>query len=385
MYEWVIIGGGIHGCTTANFLVEKGAAVDRMKIIDPHAAPLTRWKKRTSYIGMEFLRSPSVHHIDRDPFSLQKHADRIEDTRNFYGKYKRPNLEMFNEHAEQTFQKKGLMEAWVQGTVQTLQRENSRWRIATKEGLSFEAKNVVVAIRPNNRLHIPSWAEKFRGEGIYHIYEEEAPLMESLAPAVTVIGGGISAAHTVIKLAQLYPGKVTLLKRHPFRLHSFDSDPGWLGPKNLTAFQQTKSYEARREQITNARHRGSLPKDIYMKLKRLEKQQLIEIIDGEVAQVEKKNKQLQVRLKSEETFVTAAMLLATGFQSSLEDEKWLHALRENENLPCAKCGYPIVSSSLEWCGHLYVTGPLSELEIGPVAGNISGAQKAAERIAASVI
>lgn len=384
MYEWIIIGGGIHGCTVANFLVEKGASVNKMKIIDPHTEPLARWKKRTSYIGMEFLRSPSVHHIDRDPFSLQKHADKAEDAKNFYGKYKRPNLAMFNEHAEKTFRNNHLEQAWQQGTVQQVHREEEHWIVGTKEGNNYTAKNVVVAIRPNNRLQIPEWAEPFHGNGMYHIYEEDIPSMQELTPPFTVVGGGISAAHTAVKLAALYPGKVTLLKRHAFRLHSFDSDPGWLGPKNLSAFYQTKSYEERRQQITKARHRGSLPRDLFLKLKRLEKQGLIAMKDGEVDHVEKYEGQLQLRTKQEETWTTGTVLLATGFQSSLEEEAWLHTLREKENLPCAKCGYPIVSSSLEWCGHLYVAGPLSELEIGPVAGNISGAQKAAERITAGV-
>lgn len=40
--------------------------------------------------------------------------------------------------------------------------------------------------------------------------------------------------------------------------------------------------------------------------------------------------------------------------------------------------------SLEWCPHLYVTGPLAELEIGPIARNISGARQAAERIVQSI-
>ncbi|WP_226526852.1 hypothetical protein [Metabacillus niabensis] len=72
--------------------------------------------------------------------------------------------------------------------------------------------------------------------------------------------------------------------------------------------------------------------------------------------------------------------MATGFNSNLPDESWLKALIETENLRCASCGYPIINQKLEWCPHLFVSGPLAELEIGPVSRNISGARKAAERI-----
>ena len=53
---------------------------------------------------------------------------------------------------------------------------------------------------------------------------------------------------------------------------------------------------------------------------------------------------------------------------------------ETLELPCAECGYPIVSKTLQWGPDLYVTGALAELEMGPIARNISGARQAAERI-----
>ena len=75
MYDWLVIGGGIHGCTVASFLLKKGKVrVERLCIIDPHDKPMYKWQKNTERIGMEYLRSPSVHHIDVDPFSLQKYA-----------------------------------------------------------------------------------------------------------------------------------------------------------------------------------------------------------------------------------------------------------------------------------------------------------------------
>ena len=58
----------------------------------------------------------------------------------------------------------------------------------------------------------------------------------------------------------------------------------------------------------------------------------------------------------------------------------LSHLIQAENLPCSECGYPLVSEGLEWAPRLHVMGALAELEIGPIARNISGARHAAERI-----
>nr|WP_249023480.1 hypothetical protein [Planococcus salinarum] len=49
-------------------------------------------------------------------------------------------------------------------------------------------------------------------------------------------------------------------------------------------------------------------------------------------------------------------------------------------MKCANCGFPIVNGNLQWDQNLYVMGSLAELEIGPIAKNISGARQAAERI-----
>jgi hypothetical protein len=49
-------------------------------------------------------------------------------------------------------------------------------------------------------------------------------------------------------------------------------------------------------------------------------------------------------------------------------------------LPFAPCGYPVVNRYLAWGRGLFVTGALAELELGPVARNISGARRAGERL-----
>jgi hypothetical protein len=52
-------------------------------------------------------------------------------------------------------------------------------------------------------------------------------------------------------------------------------------------------------------------------------------------------------------------------------------------LPLAPCGYPVLDQRLCWAPGLYVSGPLAELEIGPVAQNLLGARLAGERLDAA--
>ena len=73
-----------------------------------------------------------------------------------------------------------------------------------------------------------------------------------------------------------------------------------------------------------------------------------------------------------------------GFIPSLPGKDWLGKLIKDLNLSCAKCGYPIISKTLQWYPQLYVSGPLAELEIGPIARNISGARHAAEKIVSNL-
>lgn len=384
MYEWIIIGGGIHGCTIGNYLIKnKKTTIEKLLIIDPHKEPMEKWRTYTRKIGMEYLRSPSVHHIDVPVFSLQ-HFKKPNDYRAFYGQYKRPSLHLFDEHCDMVFQEVQLKKAWKQGRVISVYRDSDNWIVQTDDGESFMTKNLVLSVSVNEKLHMPEWA-KASSNDVLHIFSKELKNLSELTPSIVVVGGGITAAHTVISLCSMFPGKVTLLSRHNIRVHGFDSDPGWLGPKYMNSFLKITDYGLRRESIRHARNRGSMPNDVYQKISRLEKEGVLQVVYDEVLTTSSQEQTSVLHLKSGTQLAAQTVLLATGFDSNLPEEGWLKSLIETENLKCATCGYPIVNQKLEWCSHLFVSGPLAELEIGPVSRNISGARKAAERIVNGLI
>ena len=387
MYEWVIIGGGIQGMTLAAYLMKTGKTkADELAVVDRHAEPLANWKRSTKVISMPYLRSPSVHHIDVDPFSLQSFVKKgsYHKRTAFYGLYKRPSLEVFNDHCEHLFNDLSIKETWVQGHVQGALKTNDGWQVHLKNGSEIHGKRLVLAIGIGEQLNMPDWAIDLDSQyprRVYHIFDETMPEFDAMKLPITIIGGGITSIHLALKLSELYPNQVTLLKRHPFRIHDFDSDPGWLGPKRQNAFRNIESYVKRREEIITARHRGSIPHDLHIKLLNRVKNGSLAVKEGKVVRGEVKNGSIHL-FDKEGKFIaqTGTVLLATGYLPSLPGSEWIKPMIETLELPCAECGYPIVSKTLQWGPDLYVTGALAELEMGPIARNISGARQAAERI-----
>ncbi|NJP06224.1 MAG: hypothetical protein HC837_11670 [Chloroflexaceae bacterium] len=175
---------------------------------------------------------------------------------------------------------------------------------------------------------------------------------------------------------------MTLLMRHALRKHQLDSDPGWIGPKYQTGFQQLSNYGERRAVIQQARNRGSVPPDVVVQLRRAIKAGALQVRQAEVAEAFLLDSgAIQLVLADHSTPLESdCVVLATGFAPQRPGGRWLDAAVAALELPVAPCGYPIVDATLRWTDGLYVMGPLAELEIGPVARNITGARQAAERI-----
>ncbi|WP_406944247.1 FAD/NAD(P)-binding protein [Halobacillus sp. SY10] len=378
MYKWVIIGGGIQGCTVASYLLHsKKADTPSLKVIDPHEDPLHRWKTLTRRVGMKYLRSTSVHHLDPDPHSLRKFSKKEEYAQPFIGRYDRPRLDLFNDYHEGLFQRYEWNDFWMQATVTGLEKKTDGWEINT-DGRSISAERVVLAIGVNNRPHLPEWAD-LSDKRMGHLFSSDEV---KISGSLVIVGGGISAAHLANTYAMDGEKEVTLLKRHPFRIKDFDSDPGWLGPKYMNDFHKVTCYEKRREMIKAARHRGSITNGLSVKLKRHEREGRLKIITDQIEEAAYVKDHIHLSLKENDGIKAQTVLLATGADQCVPGMEWLEGVIHSCALRTAPCGFPVVDAHLEWGPGLYVAGALAELEIGPSARNIAGARRAAERIAA---
>lgn len=385
MLSWLIIGGGIHGTHLAIALVRRfGVARRQLRVLDPYGTPLASWQECCERVGMPFLRSPAVHNIGAGPHELLDFArwKGSEADSRFAPPYARPSRSLFQAHCRHVIAQSRIDRLFLRGTARALHVRGDRVLVETDRG-SIEAERVVLALGARQQPRWPEWAKALRKAGgeIQHVFDEDARVAgHGSRTPVAVVGGGLSAVQVALRLAREREDQVILLSRSPLRVHQFDADPGWLGPKFLDGFARTSSLAQRRQLITDARHTGSIPPDTH-----LEVQEAIDEgrIRAEVAEVRAACLDMDgtTRLETDRGPLTARrVLLATGFDSRRPGGGPVDSLVEECGLPIAACGYPIIDGALRWQGRLFVTGPLAELEIGPVSRNISGARKAAERI-----
>lgn len=380
--DWLVVGGGIHGVHIAASLLA-GARVNpsRLRIIDPEPRLLARWRRFSAATGMTHLRSPSVHHLDPDPHALQRFASKRRRGRvsHFALPYSRPSLELFDAHCDHVIANAGLADLHIEDRVIGCEMDRARARVQLARGAVVEVANVVLALGSSDQPYRPEWA---RGASprVQHVFEARFDdSLSDTAESVAVVGGGISACQVALRLHE-QGHLVHLVTRHPLRAHQFDSDPGWLGPKLMASFSQERDPDRRRAIISRARHRGSAPPDVLRRLERACAGARLRRHEASVLGLDVDAGAVRLRLASGVELGVERVLLATGFSARRTGGAWVDELVESAGLACASCGYPIVDQRLRWHPRVFVSGPLAELELGPVARNIAGARRAADRL-----
>lgn len=383
--DWLIVGGGVHGTHLSHVLVNRaGIAPARVRVIDPQETAVASFWRVTAATGMRYLRSPSVHHLDLHPYALRRFAKKGAGKRlaRFAYPYERPGLAFFRAHTEYLVREHGLGLLRERGRAVAIARIDQGYRVETDRG-AFDSRRVVLALGLGEQLCLPDWSRCLVGDGrIEHIFSPSFS-RETIATArnVAIVGGGISAAQLTCALVATGTA-VTVVARHAPRVHRFDSDPDWLGPKAMSRFARTPDVRERRRLIANARHRGSMPPEIAGDLRRELGRGRAKWLEAEPIAADLTVGGVRVQLdRAPHAIEVDRVVLATGFEGHrpggalLADEAI-----DRFGLPCAECGYPLVSPRLEWGEGLFVTGPLAELELGPTARNIAGARTAGERI-----
>jgi cation diffusion facilitator CzcD-associated flavoprotein CzcO len=386
--DWLVIGGGVHGTHLSHALVHRGGvARARLRVLDPHEAPLAVFWRMTEATGMQYLRSPGVHHVDLHPHALRRFAKKGPGKKHarFVYPYDRPGLAFFRAHAEHVVREHRLDALRERCRAVSIERTADGYRVETDRG-ALESRRVVLALGLGEQLCLPPWARSSVEHGrVEHIF---APTFQrdrlAGARSVAIVGGGISSAQLACSLAASGTA-VTILARHAPRVHRFDSDPEWLGPKAMSAFTRCRDAGQRRRWIVDARHRGSMPPEIAANLRREARNGRVRWVEAGVMDAEACADGVTLRLDRAPGFVDVQrVVLATGFEAHRPGGALLDdAAIDRLGLPCAACGYPIVSPRLEWATGLFVAGPLAELELGPSARNIVGARAAGERLTAA--
>jgi cation diffusion facilitator CzcD-associated flavoprotein CzcO len=383
--DWLIIGGGIHGVHIASSLLgELGIDRDKLRIVDPGPRLLDRWRTCTATTGMSHLRSPSVHHLDLDPWSLQHFAGKGKRRKLgvLLGKYGRPSLSLFNSHCDKVIETYGLDELHIKDRATSCSVDCDSVDVRLAGGQEIKTRNLVLAIGAGEKPHWPDWAPR-EHDCVHHIFEPGFDGLPNKTETVAVVGGGISAAQVGLRLVKA-GHQVHMVSRHAIREHLFDSDPGWLGPRRMQGFRRELDFDQRRELISDARHRGSVTPNVRNSLRRAISKEQLRWHEDAVETVSDEGAHLDLQLKDHGTLKVNRILLATGFCSKRPGGSMIDGLIQSASLPCAGCGFPVVDTALRWHSNVYVSGPLAELELGPVSRNIAGARRAAARMIEAV-
>ena len=400
--DWLVVGGGVHGVHLAARLVgEAGVAPARLGILDPEERLLGCWRTFTAVTGMSHLRSPGVHHLDLEPFSLIRFAGQRRNRKPglLRGRYKLPALELFNAHSDRVIERYGLADTHVRDRAERLEPRADHVRVITRRGREIEARRVVLAISAGGQPAWPAWAPR-ETPYVHHVFgrgpNEPAPPLDG-DDCLLVVGGGISAAQVALRFVA-QGRKVCLVVRHPLRVHAFDSDPGWLGPKLMPIFRRERRPDHRRRILYEARHRGSVTSEVHRALRAAQATGQLQIRQSAVSNLSISDGAIRLMLASgpeksgpetsgpetSQTVIEGSRLyLATGFALRRPGGALIDRLVEDFDLPCAACGYPIVDDWLRWHPRIHVSGPLAELELGPVSRNIAGARRAGNRLVAA--
>ncbi|CAC9040847.1 pyridine nucleotide-disulfide oxidoreductase family protein [Staphylococcus aureus] len=371
--HWTIIGGGIQGTAIAQKLLSSGLTTDLLTIIDPHETFCQRFNSYTNRIEMPYLRSPIVHHVHPQPFHLKQFAKQHQYTNAFYGPYQRPELTMFMNHIAHASKQYQLEDCLVQGLVQTLDKQEDKWHIKLEDGQIITTDCVVIAIGSTNIPFMPDILKD--KQNVNHIFEKEHDQVV-YDKTDHIVGSGITAAHLALKLLNHdNDKKIHLWLNKDIEIHDFDADTGWLGPKNMSSFLSTKSMPERNAIVQRERHKGSMPHELYLRLKKHIKNGRINVHKTPITQISG-----GVINTENDSVPYQQIMVATGFEQDFMSQPLIKQLIQNYDAPINECNYPVISEKLEWIPNLFVAGCFADLELGPFGRNVMGGRKAAERI-----
>jgi uncharacterized NAD(P)/FAD-binding protein YdhS len=396
-YEYVIVGGGIHGTCLANYLLTEGEHTHQdLCLVDPREQLLASFATKARQCGMRTLRSTFVHHIATEPFSLESfaegagRADELVSTENYPD---RPTLDLFLDHARYVVDRRSIDECHLQSKVTGVTRTGvgDRLEVQTDAG-SLEARSVVLAIGLGGSRTRPTWAASLPDDApVVHVWDDEfdPTTAAKFAGPTDVVGGGITAAQLACSLAE--HTAVTLLSRHDLAIELTEADPYWINWRHVERELHTlpPGSEARLDRIRASRNDATIPPYVERRLEEACNCGDLEIRRGEITSACPTDDGLLVRFDDGTTAANAQVVLATGLEPA-PSHPLVATVAESLSLRRGANGFPVLNDeTLAWQqtdgtdSAVYVSGALAETSVGPFARNVVGSRRVAERLLAA--
>jgi len=386
--EVTIVGGGVHGTHLAIRLLNAGI-VDRqrLRICDPDGL-LANLRRQCKQCGMTEFRSPLVHHIATDPFSLREFARRHGRTDELIATEvggDRPTVSLFFDHAEWVYEKHDL-ESLVESTRATAITDNANHvEIETTNG-RHTAHWCLLAVG-NRRRNQPAWAEEIVSSApVNHVWDRSFdPEEVGATAAVGVVGGGVTAAKCATTLAQ--PSReVRLFARSPFRVKLREAGTDWMHFSRVVdrLHELPSASRERAKRVTEARHSGAMPPHVFRRLRRAIEANQVELDRTEITAASHAGGTVVVTCQDGTARCLDRVVCATGFGSPYEGPlfEWL---REETALAVGYRNAPVLDDeTLRWqredgtLSRVAVSGAAAQQVLGPFSRNIIGARRAGD-------
>ncbi|NGM68451.1 SidA/IucD/PvdA family monooxygenase [Natronolimnobius sp. AArcel1] len=406
MRECVIVGGGIHGTYLVQRLLEE-TPLERsdVLVVDPNDRLLASFRQKARACEMNALRSTFVHHIGTEPFGLEDFAEARgrEDELLSRPKYpRRPSLSLFLDYTDYVIERNDLASLHRQAAVTSIRRcdsssETQSLVLETDAGETITTRTCVLAMGHGGRYQRPSWADGI-GE-IEHVWDDSFD-PETPAGDAIVVGGGITAAQVALCLADRVPddaddadaAAVTLLSRHDLETAAIEADPRWINWNHVERHlhRHPPGSQARADVLREARNDATIPPTLFDRLESVAESETLSIRHGDVRSARQVDGRVRLVLENGGCCSAERVVLATGF-APVFSHPFVEQVAVELDLECGYRGMPLLSDeTLAWQraddepSHVFVSGALAAGTVGPLAGNIAGARRAADRLSVGI-
>ncbi|WP_137291438.1 FAD/NAD(P)-binding protein [Natronorubrum halophilum] len=401
MYDCVIVGGGIHGTYLSQRLLEDtDLERENLLIVDPHERLLESFRRKAAACEMDELRSTFVHHVGTEPFGLENFAEgrnRADELRSTPDYPPRPTLSLFLDYANYVIDRNDLPGLHRRAAVESIRRpitEDGTLVLELADGGDgsrelhtprIRTRSCVLAIGHGGRYRYPDWAAGV--DSITHVWDGFDP--ETRADDTLVVGGGITAAQLATCLADRDREPVTLCSRHDLEEATVEANPRWINWNHIERqlHRHPPGSRARVETVREARNDATVPPLLLERLETAADEGRLSIRNGDVRSAREVDGRVRLLLEDGGCLSAERPVLATGFAPVFE-HPFVESVADELDLERGYRGMPVLDDeTLAWRessggdSPVFVSGALAAGTVGPFAGNVVGARRAADRIA----
>ena len=281
-----------------------------------------------------------------------------------------------------------LPHTMVSGRVTDIRRVDDLYEVCCAESkpASYCAKHIVLALGSGGPPNIPAAfsglvavTDDTEQHHVVHTSDyRRLAAFEYKDKSVLVIGGGLSATQAALKAVKCGAKRVVLCSRRPLVSRHFDLPIEFMDrrvDKNKWKEWFFVPEATREEYVRNIRSGGSVPPDYMQMLDKAVLENQLEITVNAVERAVPTDKGMLVEFTDGSSMMTSCVVLGTGGTRDCLEIPLIASMAVRFDLPLRN-GLPVLDEDLQWHDRITVVGALAAGQLGPDAGNLTGARRA---------